>query len=46
MKRLALWLAAWQGKPKPEVNRPTVCVFAGNHGVAARGVSRWMPSRT
>ncbi|NIX76940.1 nicotinate-nucleotide--dimethylbenzimidazole phosphoribosyltransferase [Microvirga terricola] len=33
------WLAAWQGKPKPTVDRPMVCVFAGSHGVTARGVS-------
>jgi len=35
------WLAAWQGKPKPSVDRPLVCVFAGSHGVAARGVSAY-----
>ena len=32
------WLAAWQGKGKPSVDRPLVCVFAGSHGVTARGV--------
>jgi nicotinate-nucleotide--dimethylbenzimidazole phosphoribosyltransferase len=36
---LAEWLAAWQGKPVPSVDRPLVCVFAGSHGVAERGVS-------
>ena len=36
---LAEWLAAWQGKPQPSVDRPLVCVFAASHGVAARGVS-------
>lgn len=36
---LAEWLAAWQGKPKPSVARPLVAVFAGAHGVTARGVS-------
>jgi nicotinate-nucleotide--dimethylbenzimidazole phosphoribosyltransferase len=35
------WLAAWQGKGKPSVDRPLVCVFAGSHGVAARGVSAY-----
>ncbi|MGI6247109.1 MAG: nicotinate-nucleotide--dimethylbenzimidazole phosphoribosyltransferase [Pseudochelatococcus sp.] len=35
------WLAAWQGNPKPAVRRPLVVVFAGNHGVAAHGVSVW-----
>jgi nicotinate-nucleotide--dimethylbenzimidazole phosphoribosyltransferase len=36
---LAEWLAAWQGKAQPEVSRPLVAVFAGSHGVTARGVS-------
>jgi nicotinate-nucleotide--dimethylbenzimidazole phosphoribosyltransferase len=31
------WLAAWQRKSPPLVERPLVCVFAANHGVAARG---------
>jgi nicotinate-nucleotide--dimethylbenzimidazole phosphoribosyltransferase len=35
------WLAAWQGKAKPSVDRPLVCVFAGSHGVAQRGVSAY-----
>jgi nicotinate-nucleotide--dimethylbenzimidazole phosphoribosyltransferase len=35
------WLAAWQGKPQPSVDRPLVCVFAGSHGVARRGVSAY-----
>src|SRR5215217_7688694 len=35
------WLAAWQGKAEPSVDRPLVCVFAGSHGVAARGVSAY-----
>jgi nicotinate-nucleotide--dimethylbenzimidazole phosphoribosyltransferase len=36
---LTEWLAAWQGKAPPTVDRPLVCVFAASHGVAARGVS-------
>lgn len=39
LEELAEWLAAWQGRAAPEVRRPRVAVFAGNHGVAARGVS-------
>jgi nicotinate-nucleotide--dimethylbenzimidazole phosphoribosyltransferase len=39
LEELAEWLAAWQGKPQPSVDRPLVCVFAASHGVAARGVS-------
>jgi nicotinate-nucleotide--dimethylbenzimidazole phosphoribosyltransferase len=32
-------MATWQGTHPPRLNRPRVAVFAGNHGVAARGVS-------
>ncbi|WP_342149181.1 nicotinate-nucleotide--dimethylbenzimidazole phosphoribosyltransferase [Methylorubrum sp. SB2] len=39
LESLVEWLAAWQGKGKPSLDRPLVCVFAGSHGVAARGVS-------
>ncbi len=39
LEDLVEWLAAWQGQPKPRVSRPLVAVFAGNHGVAKRGVS-------
>lgn len=36
---IAEWVAAWQGRAKPAVARPLVAVFAGAHGVTARGVS-------
>ncbi|MBB5754615.1 nicotinate-nucleotide--dimethylbenzimidazole phosphoribosyltransferase [Prosthecomicrobium pneumaticum] len=39
LEEIAAWLAAWQGRPRPAVTRPLVAIFAGNHGVAARGVS-------
>jgi nicotinate-nucleotide--dimethylbenzimidazole phosphoribosyltransferase len=39
LEEIAAWVAAWQGRAPPAVNRPLVAVFAGNHGVAARGVS-------
>lgn len=39
LETLVEWLAAWQGKGRPQVLRPVVCVFAANHGVTARGVS-------
>lgn len=38
---LTQWLAAWQGRHPPRVDRPRVAVFAGNHGVAAQGVSAY-----
>lgn len=39
MEDLVAWLAAWQGKAPPSLDRPLVCVFAGSHGVTRRGVS-------
>lgn len=39
LEEISLWLATWQGRHPPAVRRPRVVVFAGNHGVAARGVS-------
>jgi len=41
LEEIAAWLAAWQGRYPPRVERARVCVFAGNHGVAARGVSAY-----
>lgn len=39
LEDLAIWYAGWRGTPRPALERPQVIVFAGNHGVAARGVS-------
>jgi len=33
------WLSTWQAKHPPVINHPRTAVFAGNHGVAALGVS-------
>lgn len=41
LEEIAQWMATWQGQHPPEVRRPRVVVFAGNHGVAARGVSAY-----
>jgi nicotinate-nucleotide--dimethylbenzimidazole phosphoribosyltransferase len=41
LEELAEWLAAWQGRVPPAVERPLVAIFAANHGVAARGVSAY-----
>jgi nicotinate-nucleotide--dimethylbenzimidazole phosphoribosyltransferase len=41
LEEIAEWLAAWQGRAVPRVERPRVAVFAGTHGVAARGVSAY-----
>ncbi len=39
LEDLAIWYAGWRGDPRPELRAPQVVVFAGNHGVAAQGVS-------
>jgi nicotinate-nucleotide--dimethylbenzimidazole phosphoribosyltransferase len=39
LEDLAIWYAGWRGVEKPVVENPQVIVFAGNHGVAAQGVS-------
>jgi nicotinate-nucleotide--dimethylbenzimidazole phosphoribosyltransferase len=41
LEELAIWLARWQGREIPRLERVTVAVFAGNHGVAVRGVSAY-----
>jgi nicotinate-nucleotide--dimethylbenzimidazole phosphoribosyltransferase len=46
LEELALWLAAWQGREPPRLERVRVLVFAGNHGVAAHGVSAYPPAVT
>lgn len=39
LEEIALFMAGWQGRERPSAERVGVVVFAGNHGVAARGVS-------
>lgn len=39
LEEIAAWLATWQGRHPPQLRRPRVAVFAGNHGVAVHGVS-------
>jgi len=46
LEDLAEWLGGWQGRARPAVTRPLVAIFAGNHGVAARGVSAYPSSVT
>jgi nicotinate-nucleotide--dimethylbenzimidazole phosphoribosyltransferase len=45
LEEIAFWLAAWTGR-RPAVTRPLVAIFAGNHGVTAKGVSPFPPSVT
>src|SRR5579872_7384533 len=46
LEELAIWLATWQARHPPRLDHPRTVVFAGNHGVAARGVSAYPPSVT
>lgn len=39
LEDVAIWLAGWQGRAVPKLDRVQVAVFAGNHGIVARGVS-------
>jgi nicotinate-nucleotide--dimethylbenzimidazole phosphoribosyltransferase len=41
LEELAVWLARWQRRVLPRLERVSVLVFAGNHGVTARGVSAY-----
>lgn len=46
LEDIACWLAGWQGQEKPRVDTAQMAVFAGNHGVAAQGVSPFPASVT
>ncbi len=39
LEELVGWLACWQAREMPLLDRVEVIVFAGNHGTVARGVS-------
>jgi len=41
LEEISAWLATWQGRHPPAVEHPRIAVFAGNHGVAAKGVSAY-----
>src|SRR5882757_7194850 len=41
LEELVVWLARWQGRALPELERVSVLVFAGNHGVTGHGVSAY-----
>ena len=46
LEEIAAWLARWQGRAMPQLDRVKVFVFAGNHGVTAQGVSAFPPEVT
>ncbi len=39
LEDIAIWLAGWQHLVKPQINNGQCLIFAGNHGVVAKGVS-------
>lgn len=39
LEELAVFMASWQGRPLPRLDRVDVLIFAGAHGITARGVS-------
>lgn len=39
LETLVAWLARWQGRAMPKLDKVQVVVFAGSHGVTAKGVS-------
>jgi len=39
LEDIAAWLARWQGRAVPKLDKVQVVVFAGSHGVTAQGVS-------
>jgi nicotinate-nucleotide--dimethylbenzimidazole phosphoribosyltransferase len=41
LEGVVAWLARWQGRSPPRLERVEVLVFAGNHGVTAQGVSAY-----
>lgn len=46
LEEVALFMAGWQGRERPRADRIRASIFAGNHGVAARGVSAFPASVT
>jgi nicotinate-nucleotide--dimethylbenzimidazole phosphoribosyltransferase len=46
LEALAARIVAITQQPKPDVRRKRICVFAGDHGVCAEGVSAYPPAVT
>jgi nicotinate-nucleotide--dimethylbenzimidazole phosphoribosyltransferase len=46
LEDLAIFLASWQGRVRPSMASAKAVIFAGNHGVAAQGVSAFPPEVT
>lgn len=41
LEQCVFHLAGWQRRPRPQLDNVHILIFAGNHGVAARGVSAY-----
>lgn len=39
LEDLAVFMAGWQGRERPRIDRAQALVFAGNHGICAQGVN-------
>ena len=39
LEELAVFMAGWQGRERPRIDRAQALIFAGNHGVTAQGVN-------
>jgi len=46
LEDVVAWLATWQRRPMPRLERVEILVFAGNHGITAQGVSPYPPDVT
>ncbi len=46
LEEIAVWASAWQRQHPPKFEKPQVAIFAGNHGVCAKGVSAFPPEVT
>jgi nicotinate-nucleotide--dimethylbenzimidazole phosphoribosyltransferase len=46
LEDIALFMAGWQARARPVLDRVQAVVFAGNHGVAQQGVSAFPPAVT
>ena len=46
LEEIAIFMAGWHGAARPRLARGLAAVFAGNHGIAARGVSAFPASVT
>ncbi len=41
LEEIVFWLARWQGRAMPRMQRVEILIFAGNHGVVAEGVAAY-----